>query len=118
MDARVAAVIGIMRESLSDQHSVGTLSKRVNLSATRLRQLFKRETGRSPVQYLRDLRMQHAEGLLKSTFLSVKEVAFISGVKDVSSFVRYFKTRYGLTPSKFRSQGTLSSEPDQGCGEK
>ncbi|SRR6266480_4313556 len=103
MEARVAAAIGIMRELLANQLSVVTLSRRVRLSPTRLRQLFKKETGRSPMQYLRDLRMQHAEHLLRSTFLSVKEVAFVSGVKDLSNFVREFKRRFGLTPKQFRA---------------
>jgi AraC-like DNA-binding protein len=104
MDARVEAAIGTIRELLADQLSVGTLSKRVRLSPTRLRQLFKKETGRSPMQYLRDLRMQRAEHLLRSTFLSVKEVAFVSGVKDVSNFVRDFKKRCGQTPKQFRAR--------------
>lgn len=104
MDPRVAAVIGVMRESLIERVSVGALSKRVNLSSTRLRQLFKREIGRSPLQYLGDLRMDHAELLLGSTFLSIKEVAFVCGVKDVSNFVRRFKRRRGLTPTEFRAR--------------
>lgn len=108
MDARVAATIRIMLESLADHLSISTLSNRVNLSPTRLRQLFKRETDRSPMQYLRDLRMQHAENLLRSTFLSVKQVAFVSGISDVSSFVREFKRRYGLAPSKFRARSEAS----------
>jgi AraC family transcriptional regulator, arabinose operon regulatory protein len=107
-DARVATVISIMRKLLADQLSVATLSKRVRLSPTRLRQLFKEDTDRSPMRYLRDLRMQHAEHLLSSTFLSVKEIAFASGVKDVSNFVRDFKRRYGLTPKQFRSRGERS----------
>jgi AraC-like DNA-binding protein len=56
------------------------------------------------MQYLEDLRMQNAESTLRSTFLSIKEVAFVSGINDVSSFVRKFKKRYGLTPSKFRAR--------------
>jgi len=102
MDARVATAIGIMRDSLVGLVSVSVLSRRVGLSPTRLRQLFKRETGRSPMQYLRELRMQDGERLLSTTFLSVKEVAFACGVKHVSSFVHAFKKRRGMTPSEFR----------------
>jgi len=56
------------------------------------------------MRYLRDLRMKHAEHLLRTTFLSVKEVAFVSGMNDVSSFVRDFKRRYGATPGTFRAR--------------
>jgi transcriptional regulator GlxA family with amidase domain len=117
MDARVVATVGVMRESLAARVSVRALSKQVNLSPTRLRQLFKKETGRSPMGYLRDLRMQHAQHLLGSTFLSVKEVAFVSGVKDASNFVRDFKRRFGLTPKQFRawSERSLKSTAKSGA---
>ena len=104
MDPRVKAAISRMRATLSAPLSVQALSTRVNLSQTRFRQLFKEETGRSPMQYLRDLRIQHAELLLRTTFFSVKEITFMSGEKDVSHFVRYFKKQYGLTPSEFRAR--------------
>jgi len=107
MDPRVKAVIGIMVELVADQASVRTLSRSINLSPSRLRQLFKKETGRSPMQYLRVLRMKKAEHLLRSTFLSVKEVAFLSGGKDASHFVRDFKKHCGLTPTEFRAQNEL-----------
>ncbi len=94
----------MMRRGLADALSIQVLSKTVNLSSTRLRQLFKRETGRSPLQYLGDLRMEHAEHLLRNTFLSIKEVAFVCVVKDVSNFVRRFKRRRGLTPREFRTR--------------
>jgi transcriptional regulator GlxA family with amidase domain len=108
MDARVQAVLSLMRQSLAGEVSMLVLSKSVNLSHARLQQLFKKETGQSPLKYLRVLRMQHAENLLLTTFLSVKEVACRSGMGDVSHFVRDFKTRYGLTPREFRLRSELS----------
>ena len=104
MDARVAATINTMRLTLGGKLSILDLSRRVNISPSRLRQLFEKDTGRSPLQYLRELRMQQAEHLLTSTFLSIKEVAFRSGVRHVSSFVHDFKTRHGLTPTEFRTR--------------
>jgi transcriptional regulator GlxA family with amidase domain len=108
LDRRVAAAIGVMRESLAGQVSVSTLSKHVNLSPTRLRQLFKVETGCSPMRYLRDLRMQRAERLLRDTFLSIKEITLLIGVRDVSHFVRDFKKVVGLTPREFREKSRAS----------
>jgi AraC-like DNA-binding protein len=101
MDTRVKTVIQILHQSLSKQLSIRALSKSVNLSPARLRELFKRDTGRSPLLYLRELRMEQAERLLRSTFLSVKEVAFFSGLRDVSHFARDFKKRHSVTPSEW-----------------
>ena len=95
---------------MADQISISALSKNVNLTPARLRELFKKETGRSPMQYLKDLRLREAEKLIGSTFLSIKEVAVLTGASDVSHFVRDFKTRYGSTPSEFRALLQASAE--------
>lgn len=61
------------------------LAESVNLSASRLRHLFKAEIGKTPTQYLRTRRMQEAKNL-----------------SDVSRFVRDFKMAFGSTPIKYR----------------
>jgi transcriptional regulator GlxA family with amidase domain len=103
IDARVESVISLMNR-LEPTQSICTLSKSVNLTPARLRQLFRKNTGRSPMQYLKDLRMRRAEGLLENTFLSVKEIALLCGVGDVSHFVRDFKNTHGSTPTEYRVQ--------------
>ena len=115
MDRRIITVIEIMRKSIAARPSVRSLSQSVCLSPARLRQLFRAETGLSPIQYLIDLRMREAEKLLQTTFISIKEVAFLSGARDVSHFVRDFKSRHGLTPREFRSQSesTRKNEPSR-----
>jgi AraC family transcriptional regulator of arabinose operon len=104
MDARVKHVIELLNREPSRKHSEKTLSKRVNLSPARLRQLFTKDVGLSPIRYLKSLRMKRAAQLLRSSFLSIKEIAFETGSGDTSHFVRGFKVRYGLTPSQFRAK--------------
>src|SRR6266446_190711 len=104
MDPRVTETICFMQESLAGAISVETLANRVRLSPSRLRRLFGNETSQSPMEYLANLRMQNAERLLKTTFLSIKEIAFNCGSKHVSTFVRQFKKRHGLTPTRFRAR--------------
>jgi transcriptional regulator GlxA family with amidase domain len=105
MDVRVMSVIKTMRQLKANHLSMGILSKDVNMSPSGLRQLFKRETGQSPMQYLKNVRMQHAEELVKGSFLSIKEITFLSGMKDVSHFVRDFKKQYGVRPGELRTIG-------------
>ena len=57
-----------------------------------------------PIKYLRLLRMERAKGLLESSFLSVKEIAFQVGLNDESHFVRDFKSTYGFSPAIYRLQ--------------
>ena len=93
-----------MHQLVSNDIPIAVVSRRVNLSPTRLRQLFAQSLGRSPAQYLKDLRMQRAARLLRTTFFSVKQITHLVGINDVSHFVRDFKKRYGLTPTEFRSE--------------
>jgi len=86
----------------------------VNLSPSRLRYLFKKETGTAPGHYLRTFRLERAKVLLETTFLSVKEIIGSIGVNDQSHFIREFKKSYGLTPAQYRmSLATVNngSEP-------
>jgi len=102
MDARVDAAIGIMRLKIANRPTIRSLATAVHLSPSSLRRLFNSETGRSPIKHLKELRMQNAEQLLQDTVLSVKEIAFLCGMNDVSHFVRDFKKEHGMRPSQFR----------------
>jgi AraC-like DNA-binding protein len=104
MDQRVLEVIALMKSSLHKGWSADRLAERVNLSPSRLHQLFKEETGLPPARYLRLLRMEEARGLLEATHLSVKQVMARVGVTDESHFVRDFKKTYGLSPAQYRKQ--------------
>jgi transcriptional regulator GlxA family with amidase domain len=68
MDARAKAAIAVMHQSLSDYLSIRTLAKNVNLSSTRLRQLFKQETSGSPMEYLGQLRLEKGRRVTRKDF--------------------------------------------------
>lgn len=104
MDYRVRSAIALAEECLQRGWTPARLAEAVNLSPSRLHQLFKRETGMPPARYLRLLRMQSARALLETTHLSVKQVMARVGVTDESHFVRDFKKTYGHTPARYRER--------------
>ena len=53
--------------------------------------------------YIADLRTKKAAELLKTSMLSVAEIAMYVGYPDSNYFVKVFKKRYGMTPSAYRS---------------
>jgi|RhiMetdeSRZDD1v2_1073273.scaffolds.fasta_scaffold112482_2 transcriptional regulator GlxA family with amidase domain len=112
MDHRVQSVIDAMQLHLDEPLSVHELARAVNLSPWHLCHIFKSETRRAPLQYLRDLRMQRAKSLLETTFLSVKQVMIEVGVKDESHFVRDFKRIHGLSPAKYRQSLDQTARQD------
>lgn len=105
MDQRVQAVIRLMEENLRAELPLGRLAEAVNLSASRLHQLFRDETGTSPARHLKSLRLARARRLLETTFLSVKEIRASVGMDDESHFTRDFRGAYGCTPTECRKRG-------------
>src|SRR5262245_3933234 len=72
MDRRVQKVAAIMEAELDRSVPLHELARAVNLSDSRLRHLFKMETGRPPSEFLKVLRLQRARELCEMTFLSIK----------------------------------------------
>ena len=109
-----------MRDDVRGELSLTEFAQSVNLSVWRLCHIFKSDVGMPPIRYLRLLRMERAKGLLESSFLSVKEIAFQVGLNDESHFVRDFKSTYGYSPalyrSRFRSNGAEEQHNGNGNG--
>jgi len=79
------------------------MSALINLSPSRFSRVFKAQTGSSPMQYIKLLRLKRASELLQTTSVSVKEVMFEIGLSDASHFVRDFHRIYGATPGQYRA---------------
>src|SRR2546425_7254119 len=101
MDQRVRTAIAYMNTNLHRKLTPIEIAESVRLSPSRLRELFKGQTGTSLARYQRELRLQRAKHLLETTFLSVKEVAASVGLTSVGHFVTDFKKAYRLTPSEY-----------------
>jgi AraC-like DNA-binding protein len=104
MDKRILSLKKQISANLQSQPSIEELALSVRLSSSHLLKLFKTEVGISPIQYLRHLRLEKAKELLEKDLKLVKEISWEIGINDVSHFVRDFKQRYGVTPTKYRQQ--------------
>jgi AraC family transcriptional regulator of arabinose operon len=104
MDRRIELVLAQIESDVARAWETAELAALLNLSASRFRHLFKEEIGVSLGAYLRERRMERAELLLRTTFLSIKEVMSEAGMSSMSHFVSYFKRRYGVSPSGYRKQ--------------
>jgi transcriptional regulator GlxA family with amidase domain len=100
---RIQLVLDYLADSYCQRISIARLSEMINLSPSRFSHMFKAQTGTSPMQYLKLLRLKRAVELLHTTCMSVKEVMFEVGFNDASHFVRDFRRIYGLTPGQHRA---------------
>jgi two-component system response regulator YesN len=101
MDQRMQIAIAFMKRNLHRKLSPIEVAHSVRLSPSRLRELFKRETGTSLVRYRRELRLERAKYLLESTLMSIKEVAVNIGLSSVGQFSIDFKKAFRMTPTEY-----------------
>lgn len=87
-----------------DTYSVERLASDICLSRTQLFRKCKALTGLSPVELLRNTRLQQARQLLAEGRGSVAEVASLVGFADASYFTRCYKAYFGTTPHEQTKQ--------------
>ena len=92
----------IIDSDLSAELSPGELAKSQNISLGYLCSVFKRETGKTLSEYIREKRMQMASHLLATTQLQIQSVAAKCGIMDVQYFSKMFKVATGTTPKEYR----------------
>lgn len=73
-----------------------------HISKFHLSHLFKEELGISPINYLQEVRFNHAIDLLKNTNFSIVQISAMVGFNSNHYFSRKFKDRYHLSPKDFR----------------
>lgn len=84
--------------------SVSYFSDMANLSSNYFGDLIKHYTGRSPQEHIHELLIQIAKNKLRTTSMSVSEIAFSLGFEYPSYFATFFKKETGISPSVFRNQ--------------
>lgn len=113
MDKRIIRVVESIQANLQNELDLDERAREVNLSPSRLRHLFKTETGLSPAQYLKKLRMEKAKELGEDTFMRVKEIMNAVGLSNSSHFTHNFKRAHGLTPTECRKKEAGSASAKQ-----
>jgi DNA-binding response OmpR family regulator/anti-sigma regulatory factor (Ser/Thr protein kinase) len=98
------------KEISNSSFGVEELSKIVGLSRTHLYRKIREITNQSPVEFIRNLRLEKAARLLKENKFYVSEVAYMAGFTEMSYFRKIFKEFYGVTPSDYASGVRPSTE--------
>jgi AraC family transcriptional regulator len=97
---RIETVRQLLGRECDQQHSLGSLSARVNMSAFHFARVFRALVGKPPHRYLLELRLERAAKLLHGG-LNVTDACFQAGFNNLSHFSRRFRRQYGVQPSRF-----------------
>ncbi len=98
---RVEKVIALLRERLASPPSLEELGHAVHCSPFHLSRTFSGATGMTIPQYVRQLRMERAAGLLRSGRFNVSEAALEVGYSSLSHFSQAFHDTFGCCPGLY-----------------
>lgn len=92
--------------------SLNVLAEQLNINASYLSMLFKKEMGMTLTDYVNKYRIEHAAKLLLCTNLPIKSIAVQCGIPDIYYFTRLFKRIMGTTPKAFRTETPHEARAD------
>ncbi|NCB51163.1 MAG: AraC family transcriptional regulator [Clostridia bacterium] len=100
----ITAIQGYIDKNYSREISLDELSRVFSISKYHMSREFKRYVGKSPNDYLIDLRISKAKELLVDSKRKIADIGQLVGIPNTNHFLYLFKTREGITPSAFRKQ--------------
>ncbi len=91
----------IEKHMIDSDFNVSMLQDVIGIGGKQLYRKMKAITGRTPVEYIREMRMSRAAELLSQGKFSVSEVMYTVGFSNSSYFSKCFSKEYGMTPTEY-----------------
>jgi AraC-like DNA-binding protein len=101
---KIDNVYNYVLSNFKDDLSVKDIALKCNMNTAAFCRYFKKKTGKTFKDFMNEIRLGNAAGLLLKGDLTIAEVAFESGFNNPSYFNRLFKRTNGITPKAYQSQ--------------
>ncbi|GHO86530.1 helix-turn-helix domain-containing protein [Dictyobacter formicarum] len=98
----LAGILRFCEENYHEPLNVPQLAARMFLSPSRFSEIFSHEVGMSPAAYIKQLRLERVQTLLRTTVLSTTNIAHQVGFRDSAQLARVFRSTFHLTPTAYR----------------
>lgn len=86
----------------NDELSMDFIANETAISKMQLYRKIKEITKKTPTEFIRSIRMMHAEKILKTTNKTIQEIMYESGFNNKTYFYREFLKKHNKTPKEFR----------------
>ena len=101
---RMKLLLQFIESHYTEDLTLAQIAAAANLSNNACLRCFRQALNVSPIQYIRQLRVEKAAQLLLSTRRKVGDIALECGFTDVSYFTRTFREQKGVSPREFRQR--------------
>lgn len=98
------AAVKYLEERYAEKISLQALSHKLGYSVSYVCRIFKKKSGKTVFAFLDWLRLKKAAELLRTTRLSVTDIAYCTGFSDSNYFTNAFRKREGCSPSVYRKK--------------
>ncbi|WP_147534674.1 helix-turn-helix domain-containing protein [Bacillus marasmi] len=102
-EPQILKSIDYISNHFADEITCTKVAAHINFSPTYFSRLFKKETGRSYVEYVSFVRLQRAIALIRHSDSTLEQIAEELGFNTPNYFSNTFKKYVGLTPSEYRA---------------
>jgi len=103
-DSKLSNVLEYLNNHYNKKISVKELAKKSFYNPSYFSRLFKKATGKSMMEYIRELRIKNACIQLKNSQKSIDEIAADVGYSNPAKFFLVFKKMMGTTPQSYRKE--------------
>ena len=104
-DKRMADIMIFINENSTSPLTTKEVAERFYMNMSYFCEYFKKNTGKTFTEYLRNVRLDRAARLVTNTNKSIGEISVDSGFGSVSQFLRCFKGKFNCTPGDMRRLG-------------
>ena len=101
---KINTAVEILRNDATAKISPEEVAKRIGISYSLFRRIFKENMGTSPAQYQMDIRLKRAQELLTTTNFSIARIADKLCFTDTAQFSTFFRKRQNMTPREYRNK--------------
>lgn len=104
----IKKVIAQVESHLSDEtYTVEQLSADLCMSRMTFYRKIQSQTGQSPTEFVRTIRLRRAAVLLREGRLTVTEISYATGFSSLSYFSRCFRTMFGVPPTQYGKDSAI-----------
>ena len=95
--------ISLIKNNIEKKLNITEIAVALKISSGYLSRIFMKNTGKSIIEYINKIKVEHAQILLESKKMTFKEVASHIGISDIKYFYHLFKKYTGITAKEYQN---------------